>query len=227
MPAANKLAGANSFKDVTTVLTATRGGAAWECLGHAVAAYESAVSYAGEREQFGKPIASFQLVQSTLAGMLAEVTAMQLICFRVAELQTQGRLTGPMASMAKMHNARKAQGRLRRGPGHPRRQRPAARVPRRAPPDRHGGRAHLRGHRLHPVAHPRPGDHRALGVQPRRRRPPATSTAAAEVPVLGSSGRTVGQVEVEELLLDERSEVPLGGRAARAEDLGHLGGADR
>ena len=47
VPAANKLAGANSFKDVNTVLTATRGGAAWECLGHAVAAYESAVSYAG------------------------------------------------------------------------------------------------------------------------------------------------------------------------------------
>jgi glutaryl-CoA dehydrogenase len=108
VPAANKLAGANSFTDVNTVLTATRGGAAWECLGHAVAAYESAVSYAGAREQFGKPIAGFQLVQSTLAGMLAEVTAMQLICFRVAELQTQGRLTGPMASMAKMHNARKA-----------------------------------------------------------------------------------------------------------------------
>jgi glutaryl-CoA dehydrogenase len=108
VPAANKLAGANSFTDVNTVLTATRGGAAWECLGHAVAAYESAVSYAGARKQFGKPIAGFQLVQSTLAGMLAEVTALQLICFRLAELQTQGRLTGPMASMAKMHNARKA-----------------------------------------------------------------------------------------------------------------------
>jgi glutaryl-CoA dehydrogenase len=108
VPAANRLEGANSFKDVNTVLTATRGGAAWECLGHAVAAYEVAVRYAGERQQFGKPIASFQLVQSALAGMLAEITAMQLICFRVAELQTQGRLTGPMASMAKMHNARKA-----------------------------------------------------------------------------------------------------------------------
>jgi glutaryl-CoA dehydrogenase len=110
VPAANKLEGANSFKDVNTVLTATRGGAAWECLGHAVAAYESAVSYAGAREQFGRPIAGFQLVQEKLAGMLAELTAMQLICFRLAELQTQGRLTGPMASMAKMHNARKARG---------------------------------------------------------------------------------------------------------------------
>jgi glutaryl-CoA dehydrogenase len=108
IPAANKLEGANSFKDVNTVLTATRGGAAWECLGHAVAAYESAVSYAGAREQFGRPIAGFQLVQEKLAGMLAELTAMQLICFRLAELQTEGRLTGPMASMAKMHNARKA-----------------------------------------------------------------------------------------------------------------------
>ena len=108
MPADNKLAEANSFRDASRVLTATRGGAAWESLGHAVAAYEIALDYARHRVQFGKPIASFQLVQHKLAGMLSEVTAMELYCFRMAELQEQGRWTGPMASLAKMHHARKA-----------------------------------------------------------------------------------------------------------------------
>ena len=108
VPADNKLAEANSFRDASRVLTATRGGAAWESLGHAVAAYEIALDYARHRVQFGKPIASFQLVQHKLAGMLSEVTAMELYCFRMAELQEQGRWTGPMASLAKMHHARTA-----------------------------------------------------------------------------------------------------------------------
>ena len=108
VPLDNKLAEANSFRDATRVLTATRGGAAWESLGHAVAAYEIALDYAKNRTQFGRPIASFQLVQAKLAEMLAEITAMQLYCFRMAELQEQGRWTGPMASLAKLNHARKA-----------------------------------------------------------------------------------------------------------------------
>jgi len=108
VPLDNRLAGAESFRDATRVLTATRGGAAWESLGHALAAYEIALAYAQERTQFGKPIASFQLVQHKLAGMLAEITSMQLYCFRMAQLQEQGRWTGPMASLAKMNHARKA-----------------------------------------------------------------------------------------------------------------------
>jgi glutaryl-CoA dehydrogenase len=108
VPADNKLAEAHSFRDASRVLTATRGGAAWEALGHAVAAYEIALDYAQHREQFGRPIAGFQLVQHQLAGMLAEITSMQLYCFRMAQLQEQGRWTGPMASLAKMNHARKA-----------------------------------------------------------------------------------------------------------------------
>ena len=108
VPRENQLAEAHSFRDATRVLTATRGGAAWESLGHAVASYEIALEYAKTREQFGRPIAGFQLVQHTLAGMLAEITGMQLYCLRMAELQEQGRWTGPMASLAKMHHARKA-----------------------------------------------------------------------------------------------------------------------
>lgn len=108
IPAENKLREANSFRDVTRVLTATRAGASWESVGHGIAAYEAAVKYAKERVQFGKPIASYQLVQNKLANMLAELTAMQLICFRLATLADQGKMTGPMASLAKMHTAQKA-----------------------------------------------------------------------------------------------------------------------
>ena len=108
VPAENRLEGANSFKDTNKVLTATRSGVAWEAIGHAVAAYEAALTYAKERVQFGKPIASFQLIQKKLADMLAEITTMQLMCFRLGQLQEKGEMTGPMASLAKMNNARKA-----------------------------------------------------------------------------------------------------------------------
>jgi glutaryl-CoA dehydrogenase len=108
IPLGDKLAHANSFNDASRVLDQTRGGAAWECVGHAVAGLEAAVAYATERSQFGQPIGGFQLVQGKLATMLAETTAMQLICFRLAQLQESGAMSGPMASLAKLHNVRKA-----------------------------------------------------------------------------------------------------------------------
>jgi glutaryl-CoA dehydrogenase len=108
VPAENRLAEADTFKDASKVLVATRAMVAWECIGHAIASYEAALTYAKEREQFGKPIASFQLIQSKLANMLAEITTMQLLCMRLAQLQEEGKMTGGMASLAKMNNARKA-----------------------------------------------------------------------------------------------------------------------
>ncbi|KLU10799.1 MULTISPECIES: acyl-CoA dehydrogenase family protein [Kocuria] len=108
VPEANRLQRCDSFKDVNKVLNATRGGVAWEALGHAIAAYEIAVRYAGERKQFGRSIGSYQLVQNNLANMLAETTAIKLICFRLVELQDEGALTGPMASLAKLTAAKKA-----------------------------------------------------------------------------------------------------------------------
>ncbi len=108
VPAANRLAHAHTFKDTARVLTATRSGVAWEAVGHAIAAYEIAVNYTRQRVQFGKPLASFQLIQSKLAGMLANVTAMQLLCLRLSQLQAAGAMTDAMASLAKMNNARLA-----------------------------------------------------------------------------------------------------------------------
>ncbi|WP_104126691.1 acyl-CoA dehydrogenase family protein [Cryobacterium sp. Y57] len=107
IPAENKLVNGHSFADAVRVLNSTRGGASWEALGHGIAAYEAAVAYARDRVQFGKPIGSFQLVQNKLANMLAELTAMQLLCFRLATLADQGKMTGAMASLAKMHTAQK------------------------------------------------------------------------------------------------------------------------
>lgn len=108
VPEANRLPGCESFKDVSRVLATTRGGASWEALGHAVACFEAATSYAQNREQFGRPIGSTQLVQNTLASMAADVTSLQLMCHQMAELQQSGRWTGTMASIAKLHSANRA-----------------------------------------------------------------------------------------------------------------------
>ena len=108
VPVENRLALSRSFKDTASVLTATRSGVAWEAVGHAMAAYEIAVAYTKERIQFGKPLASFQIIQNKLANMLANVTSMQLLCLRLAQLQAEGKMTAPLASLAKMNNARLA-----------------------------------------------------------------------------------------------------------------------
>ena len=106
--AENRLVNARSFKDTSSVLTATRSGVAWEAVGHAVAAYEIALNYARQRIQFGRPLANFQIIQTKLAAMLANVTSMQLLCLRLGQLQQEGKMTDAMASLAKMNNARLA-----------------------------------------------------------------------------------------------------------------------
>ena len=108
VPAANRLPGARSFKDASRVLAATRSTCAWAALGHATAAYDTALRYALSRRQFGKPLASFQIVQQRLVTMLADLTAMQLYCMQIGRLAEAGRLTATVAGLAKMHNTRKA-----------------------------------------------------------------------------------------------------------------------
>lgn len=104
----NRLPAAQSFRDVSRVLSGTRGGIAWESLGHALAVYDAALEYARVREQFGQPLAAFQLVQAKLAQMLTDITTMQLMCARMARLQDTGSWTVEMASLAKFHAAARA-----------------------------------------------------------------------------------------------------------------------
>jgi glutaryl-CoA dehydrogenase len=108
VPAEARLPGGESFKDTARVLASTRNAVAWGALGHATAGYEIALAYAQQREQFGKPLAGFQLVQDKLVRMLAEVTAMQLYCMRLGRLAESGQLTDTIAALAKFNNTRKA-----------------------------------------------------------------------------------------------------------------------
>jgi glutaryl-CoA dehydrogenase len=108
VPAENRLPQATTFKDTGRVLLTTRAAVAWGALGHAVAAYDTALTYTKQRKQFGKPLCSFQIVQDRLVKMLAEVTGMQLYCMQIARLAADGRLTGTIAGLAKLNNTSKA-----------------------------------------------------------------------------------------------------------------------
>lgn len=102
VPETDRLQHANSFKDTSLVLRMTRAGVAWQAVGCARGAYESALKYTLERKQFGKPIASFQLIQNHLVEMLSNLTAMQTMVLRLSQLQQEGNLTDEHASLAKV-----------------------------------------------------------------------------------------------------------------------------
>jgi glutaryl-CoA dehydrogenase len=108
VPEGSRLPGARTFKDAGRVLVTTRSTCAWGALGHAVAAYDTALTYCRQRKQFGKPLAAFQIVQERLVRMLAAVTGMQLYCMQLARLEEAGRLSDTIAGLAKFNNTRKA-----------------------------------------------------------------------------------------------------------------------
>ncbi len=102
VPDADKLVNANTFKDTARVLQMTRAGVAWMAVGVARGAYENALDYTRNRVQFGKPIASFQLIQNHLVEMLSNLTAMQTLVFRLSEMQDSNLLKDEHASLAKV-----------------------------------------------------------------------------------------------------------------------------
>ena len=101
VPEADRLQRANSFKDTNGVLRRTRGGVAWGATGTQMAAYEIALEYAKEREQFGRPIAGFQLVQDLLVRMLGNTTASLAMAVRLAHMQDAGTAHDDHAALAK------------------------------------------------------------------------------------------------------------------------------
>jgi glutaryl-CoA dehydrogenase len=102
VPETHRLQNANGFKDTANVLRMTRAGVAWQAVGCARGAYESALRYTNERHQFGRTISSFQMVQDLLVEMLSNLTAMQTMVCRLSQLQDQGTLTDEQASLAKV-----------------------------------------------------------------------------------------------------------------------------
>jgi len=104
VPEANRLPDAKGLKAPLNCLNQARYGIAWGVVGAAIDCYETALKYAGEREQFGKPIASFQLVQQKLVNMLTEITKAQGLCLQMGRLKDDKINPTPIVSMAKRNN---------------------------------------------------------------------------------------------------------------------------
>ncbi|WP_396635841.1 acyl-CoA dehydrogenase family protein [Maribacter sp. R77961] len=85
-------------------LDSARYGIAWGAIGAAMDCYDTALRYAKERVQFGKPIAAMQLQQKKLAEMITEITKAQLLAFRLGQLKNEGKATTAQISMAKRNN---------------------------------------------------------------------------------------------------------------------------
>lgn len=104
VPKSNILPGVASMRGPLSCLNQARYGIAWGALGAAMDCYDTAVRYAKERKQFGRPIGGFQLQQKKLAEMLTEITKGQLLVWRLAILKNEDRATPAQISMAKRNS---------------------------------------------------------------------------------------------------------------------------
>ncbi len=104
IPETNILPKSGGLKSSLMCLSQARYGIAWGAVGSAMACYDTALNYATSRIQFGKPIASFQLIQDKLVHMLNEITKAQLLCLQLGRLKDQGKAKFTQISLAKRNN---------------------------------------------------------------------------------------------------------------------------
>jgi len=104
VPKTNILPGRSGLGAPLSCLDSARFGIAWGAIGAAMDCYDTALRYAKERKQFGKPIAGFQLQQKKLAEMITEITKAQLLAWRLGVLREEGKATSAQISMAKRNN---------------------------------------------------------------------------------------------------------------------------
>ncbi|HEU4559998.1 MAG TPA: acyl-CoA dehydrogenase family protein [Longimicrobium sp.] len=107
VPESDRLPGARTFADVARILRVGRAGVAWQAVGCAMGAYEHALAYALKRQQFGRPIAGFQLIQQKLVLMLGNITAMLGLALRVTRMQEDGTQRDEHSALAKQFCAAK------------------------------------------------------------------------------------------------------------------------
>ncbi|OAQ40666.1 acyl-CoA dehydrogenase [Pedobacter psychrophilus] len=108
IPKENILPNVKGLKGPLSCLNQARFGIAWGALGAAMDCYDTALRYTKEREQFGKPIAAFQLQQKKLAEMITEITKGQLLAWRLGILKNEDRATPAQISMAKRNSVETA-----------------------------------------------------------------------------------------------------------------------
>lgn len=104
VPKENLLPGVKGLRGPLSCLSSARYGIAWGVIGAAMDCYDTALKYSLERQQFGKPIAGFQLQQKKLAEAITEITKAQLLAWRLGTLRNEGRSTPAQVSMAKRNN---------------------------------------------------------------------------------------------------------------------------
>ncbi len=108
IPAANMLPDVRGLRGPLSCLDEARYGIAWGANGAARACYESALDYAKSREQFGRPIAGFQLTQRKLAIMVTELVKAQLLALQLGRMKDEGLAHPAQVSLAKRNNVREA-----------------------------------------------------------------------------------------------------------------------
>ena len=108
IPKENILPNVQGLKGPLGCLNQARYGIAWGALGAAMDCYDTALRYAKERKQFGKPIAAFQLQQKKMAEMITEITKGQLLVWRLGMLKNDNRATPAQISMAKRNSVETA-----------------------------------------------------------------------------------------------------------------------
>lgn len=108
VPKENLMPGMSGLGAPLGCLDSARYGIAWGAIGAAMDCYDTALRYAGERIQFDRPIAGYQLQQKKLAEMITEITKAQLMAWRLGVLRNEGKATSPQISMAKRNNVEMA-----------------------------------------------------------------------------------------------------------------------
>lgn len=108
VPDKNRLPNIKGLKGPLGCLTQARYGIAWGGIGAAMACFHEVVEYTKSREQFGKPLAGFQLIQANLAEMLTKITHAQLVAWRLGKLKESGKARPQHVSFAKRNNVKMA-----------------------------------------------------------------------------------------------------------------------
>ncbi|MGO4188320.1 acyl-CoA dehydrogenase family protein [Pseudarthrobacter sp. TAF60_1] len=102
---ADRFAGVSSFEDTNQLLRGSRIMVAWQAVGQQLAAFDVARQYAVERQQFGRPLAKFQLIQQQLVTMLGNAVASMGMMARLAQLQDEGAADMPQVALAKSYTS--------------------------------------------------------------------------------------------------------------------------
>jgi alkylation response protein AidB-like acyl-CoA dehydrogenase len=169
LPDTAVLPGAEGLRGPFACLNEARYGIIWGSMGAARSCFEHALEYAREREQFGKPVAAFQLTQEKLVDMMVEIEKSTLLALHLGRMKDESTLRPEQTSFGKLNNVREATKIAREARTITRRQRRNAGLPGHVPREQPGERPYLRGYERGPHPHSRKRHNRYPGLPLARR----------------------------------------------------------